>query len=51
VLRDIIGLHETELEYSDEEMAKLVHLPVDRFRTTFKGETVGGMRLRLVPAS
>jgi Zn-dependent peptidase ImmA (M78 family) len=49
VLRDIIGLYQTELEYSDEETAKLVHLPVQRFRATFKGEVATEARLRLVP--
>ena len=48
VLRDIVKAHTSQLGYSDADVAKVVHLPVDAFQEVFKRETP---RLRLLPAS
>jgi Zn-dependent peptidase ImmA (M78 family) len=48
LIRDIIRTHTGQLGYSDAEIAKVVHLPVDAFQEVFKRETP---RLRILPAS
>jgi AraC-like DNA-binding protein len=48
VIRDIVKTHTFQLGYSDADVAKVVHLPVDAFQEVFKRETP---KLRLLPAS
>jgi Zn-dependent peptidase ImmA (M78 family) len=48
IIRDIVKTHTSQLGYSDVDLAKVVHLPVDAFQEVFKREVP---RLRLLPAS
>jgi Zn-dependent peptidase ImmA (M78 family)/DNA-binding XRE family transcriptional regulator len=46
VIRDIVKTHTSQLGYSDADVAKVVHLPVDTFQEVFKREAP---KLRLLP--